>query len=80
MIVFVPWGVHMLCSDTGKTDVVHLPFLSVDEATDFHTAKRTVMENAEEGTITAIVKHGRIPIIETMWRKFRARRSVKQDL
>lgn len=78
MNVFVPWGCIVLCSDTGKTVVVHLPLFSVDEVTDLHAAKRDIMDNAEEGIITAIVKHGRIPIIETMWRKLRAHRTAKQ--
>lgn len=68
----------MLCSDTGSTVSVRLPYLSVEEAKDINTAKGVIMAEAEEGQITIIVKHGRIPIIETMWRKLRAHRAVKQ--
>lgn len=69
----------MLCSDTGATTAIHLPYLSVEEAKDINAAKGVIMAEAEEGQITITVKHGRIPIIETMWRKLRAHRSAKQQ-
>jgi|GEM_PF-5618537 len=67
----------MLCSDTDKTAVFHLPYLSVDEARDINEAKGVIMSHAEEGDILLKIKHGCIPIIETMIRNLRRHRSTK---
>ena len=66
-------GAHMICSDTGKTQVVHLTNLKLDLACDIDSTIGEVIaaSDGEGHVFLKILRGGSVSVIEKMTRRFR---------